>query len=423
MKPISFGIYTLGCRVNQYESDRLHALLVRKGMVAGDFSEKCDVYLINTCTVTSESDRKCRQMIRRAHQTNPDAKIYVCGCFSEMFPEEMKKFPFVTRFIGTRDKDSLVNMIAADLSLPPLSCSEGGLILPQTERARAFIKIEDGCDNRCAYCIIPFARHEVVSRGEDNIVAEAALIAKDRKEIVLTGIETASYGKDRRDVSLLSLFSKLSAINGIERIRCGSLEPTLLSPSFVDAVADFPKVMPFYHLSMQSGSDSVLRRMRRRYNTAQVKEKLQYLNQKIEKASYAYDLIVGFPGETEEEFTETLDFVSQTQPIRAHIFTYSRRKGTEAEKMNGQIPEEVKIARSKALSSLCEEIAENKVKEEIKRGTEYLLLTEQTKNGITTGHTENFLTVSLKKEVPPNTLIKIVLTEWQNGQIFADPIE
>jgi len=416
---LSFGICTLGCRVNQYESDRIHSLLTARGFTAASFSEVCDLYIINTCTVTAESDRKCRQMIRRAHALNEQAPIFVCGCYSEMFPDEMKKFPFVTFFCGTENKDKIVEKICEHFDVASPATAESSLILPQSERVRAYIKIEDGCDNKCAYCIIPFARGPVRSRDPDSIVREAELIAKERQEIVLTGIETASYGVDRKDTDLLDLFARISGIDGIKRIRCGSLEPSLLKPAFTDRLSDLPKVMPFFHLSMQSGCDRTLARMRRRYNTGQILRNLAHLKEKIPMASYAYDMIVGFPGESEEDFEQTLSFVEETRPSNIHIFTYSVRKGTEAASMPDQIPEEIKNRRSHRLAELRDSIRREQVEGFIQNKTVFTLLTEQTRDGFTLGHTETFLPVAVKGSVPPNETVSVQLTDQDNNTIYG----
>jgi len=419
LSALSFGICTLGCRVNQYESDRIHSLLTSRGFVPAPFSGVCDVYILNTCTVTAESDRKCRQMIRRAHAQNEKAPIFVCGCYSQMFPEEMKKFPFVTFFSGTKDKDKIADRICEHFGIVPPPTDGETPILPQSERVRAYIKIEDGCENKCAYCIIPFARGPVVSRDPCSIVKEAELISQQRQEIVLTGIETASYGVDRKDTDLLDLFSRISAIDGIKRIRCGSLEPSLLKPAFTDRLAAFPKVMPFFHLSMQSGCDKTLARMRRRYNTGQILRNLSYLKDKIPSAAYAYDMIVGFPGESEEDFEQTLSFVRETRPSNIHIFTYSIRKGTEAATMPGQIPEEIKIERSHRLASLRDSIRREQVESFIESKTVFTLLAEQTRDGLTFGHTETFLPVAVRGAIAPNQTAAILLTDQENNTIYG----
>lgn len=418
----SFSICTLGCRVNQYESGKIHAKLVSYGFVPADFSDNCDIYIINTCTITSESDRKCRQMIRRAHIKKPSALIFVCGCYSEVFPEKMNDFPFITHFCGNGEKEAVADEIYSRFyESPPLLFLDSAPPSFQSERSRAYIKIEDGCENKCSYCIIPLARGKVVSKPEIEIVSEAYSLAENHREIVLTGIETASYGRDT-GTSLPALFEKLGEIEKLSRIRCGSLDPSLFSVDFIDKISKMPKVMPFFHISMQSGSNSVLAGMRRKYNTHQIEEGILYLREQINMVTISYDIIVGFPGESENDFIDTCDFIKRTKPLHMHIFTYSPREGTDASRFENQIKKEVKIRRSHELSALGALIKQDIIDFYIQSKTKFKLLTEHYKNGFSSGHTENFIEVKIKGKIEPNSFVEIRLSDFDkaNNIIYGE---
>lgn len=313
---------TLGCKVNQYESQAIAEEFEKNGFIIGRFSEKCGIYIINTCTVTAESDRKTRQMIRRAARHNPKAYVLVAGCYSQLNPGKTAGIDGVDFICGNSNKMRLVDAAlgliasgekngAADIKVDDImSAPLERMCIHSSERTRAYVKIEDGCDNRCSYCIVPQARGHVRSKPAEDVVEEVkGLVAAGYYEIVLTGIETACWGRDLGDENLADLLEKVDAIEGIGRIRLGSLDPSLMKPEFVDRIAKLSHLAPNFHLSMQSGSSRVLAAMRRRYNAETAESNIAYIREKIPGVTFTADIIVGFPGETEEMFMETVDFV------------------------------------------------------------------------------------------------------------------
>ena len=397
------AIYTLGCKANQYESEAIAEALSREGFLVCDFKNSCDVYIINTCTVTAESDRKSRQIIRRARSKNPDARIIVCGCYAQAAGADAGAMEAADYICGTRNKMSVVaaaKALLAGAASPRSDIPETDSLpyetmsIEKSERTRAYVKIEDGCENRCAYCIIPYARGRVVSRPENEVLEELSrLAASGYREAVLTGIETASYGRDLQGVTLRGLLQKADRIPGIERIRLGSLDPSLMTRSFCDAIAGLSKTAPHFHLSLQSGSSSVLRRMRRRYTAETAMKNIEYLRHVLPGCNISTDIMTGFPGETEEEFEETLHLARQARFLHIHIFTYSKRKGTPAETMPDQVPEPVKIERARRLSALQDEIDAEYRRRHIEAGTVFDILFEDEENGYFSGHSPDFTQV------------------------------
>ncbi len=403
------GICTLGCRVNQYESEAIEKGLSENGFEICDFSEKNDVYIINTCTVTSESDRKSRQMIRRAIKTSPAAKVLVCGCYSQMFKDDIAKINGVDYICGTADK---MNIVSAAMRLAENDVKEQAEICVSNlenvgfedmkavcqGRTRAFLKIEDGCNNKCAYCIIPKARGRVRSKPIEDVISEVEkLVLNGYKEIVLVGIETAAYGYGD-GFGLIDLLERLESIDGLERVRLGSMDPSYLKDGIIDRLAKLRKPMPHYHLSLQSGTDSVLNAMRRRYNTKMVRRTVSYMREKIPNVTFGADLIVGFPGESDEAFEEVLGFVSEMQILNSHIFSYSIRPGTEAAEMKCQIPSEVKEKRFSLLKDVSGLSKKNIIEKYISDKTTFDVLFEQEKDGFYTGHTDNFICIRVKNK-------------------------
>ncbi len=403
------GICTLGCRVNQYESEAIEKGLSENGFEICDFSEKNDVYIINTCTVTSESDRKSRQMIRRAIKTSPAAKVLVCGCYSQMFKDDVAKINGVDYIGGTADK---MNIVSAVMRLIKSDVKEQAEICVSDlenigfedmkavcqGRTRAFLKIEDGCNNKCAYCIIPKARGRVRSKPIESVISEVEkLVLNGYKEIVLVGIETAAYGYGD-GFGLIDLLERLESIDGLERVRLGSMDPSYLKDGIIDRLAKLKKPMPHYHLSLQSGTDSVLNAMRRRYNTKMVRRTVSYMREKIPNVTFGADLIVGFPGESDEAFDDVLRFAGEMQILNSHIFSYSIRPGTEAAEMKCQIPSEVKEKRFSLLKDVSDLSKKNIIEKYISDKTEFDVLFEQEKDGFYTGHTDNFISVKVKNK-------------------------
>lgn len=425
MREKTAGICTLGCRVNQYESDAIANELLLCGFDIRDFCEKCSVYIINTCTVTAESDRKSRQLIRRAKANNPDAFVIVCGCYSQVKPDDIKEY---ADFIcGTRNKSAVIEAAQRFVNgeetqkselADPSSLPYEPLFAPHTERTRAFVKIEDGCDGKCAYCLIRFARGNVVSRREDDILSELeALYDAGYPEAVLTGIETSAYGRDT-NTSLLSLLLKTNDIKCPPRIRLGSIDPAYLTPSVSEALGSVKRFMPHIHLSVQSGSSEVLAAMRRKYNADMLYKNIQACRENIPGVRFSADIIAGFPGETEEDHKKTLDFLDFANLVHAHIFPFSEREGTEAAKMDGRLDKKTKTRRAKELADRQEQI--NKKDAQSLYGTSEEVLFEETDGGYSYGHTKHFLYVRVRSDGIARGSIKTVrLESYENGVFDA----
>ena len=366
MKKVAF--YTLGCKVNQYETEAMLEMFKKDGYTQVDSEEYADVYVINTCTVTHMSDRKSRQYIRRMKKLNPNAIIAVVGCYSQVSPEEILEIEEVNLVMGTNERRQIVEEIKKLDATKKASTVDDimkvrafeEIEINQTNgRTRAFMKIQDGCDRFCTYCIIPYARGgKVRSRDLDSIVNEAKKLADNGyKEVVLTGIHVASYGKDVRDeqMNLLRVIKEVDKIEGIKRIRLSSVEPILFTDEFVSEVSKMDKVCPHYHLSLQSGCDETLKRMNRRYTTAEYKEIVDRLRENIPNVAITTDVIVGFPGETNDEFNKTYEFLKDIELSQMHVFKYSPRKGTPAATMENQIDPQMKQFRSDKLLNLTKE--------------------------------------------------------------------
>ncbi len=420
------GIYTLGCKVNQYESEAIAELFETAGFAVRRPTDVCDVYLINTCTVTAESDRKARNFIRRATRRNPNAVILVTGCYSQVAPSDVAAIPGVDYVCGNANKSAVVaaakrlldekkKPIAPEVvCTPPDQFGFEPMSITKFDRTRAYVKIEDGCENRCAYCIIPSARGSVRSKSPDDVIAEVtALTQNGCREVVLTGIETASYGKDLPGVTLADLLERVDAIPGIGRVRLGSLDPSLMKPQFVERIAALNSLAPHFHLSMQSGSDGVLARMRRKYNTRMAFDGIARLREAIPGVQITTDMITGFPGETDAEFEETLAFVERAAFLSIHVFPYSRRVGTVADAMPDQIPEPIKAERAAALTSLQQGIRKKILDRQL--GREADVLFETYKNGIAFGHTADFIEVAVPSPVALHAQIHRIRIEENDG--------
>ncbi len=424
-KKYKASIYTLGCRVNLYESEAIADKLSECGFEMRDFSEKCDVYIINTCTVTAESDRKSRQMIRRALKNNSDAKVLVCGCHSQIFPKETSEISGVDYIGGTTNKLAVVERAVslvengknekADINIgDPFNAEFETMEAISQDRTRAFLKIEDGCNNKCSYCIIPKARGRVRSKPIDEVLAEVKnIVANGYREIVLVGIETAAYGEGK-NYSLIDLLEKLENVEGLERIRLGSLEPSLLKKPIIDRLAVLKKPMPHYHLSLQSGTDRTLNAMRRRYNTKMIAECVNYMREKIPNVTFGSDFIVGFPGETEEDHKNTIEFVDSFEILNSHIFSYSIRPDTEASQMKEQLDNDVKMKRHKELQRVAEKMKKRCVEGFIEKQTILDVLFETEKNGYWYGHTSNFIYVKVKNDSDLGGKLKGVVLKKYN---------
>lgn len=424
----TFAVYTLGCKVSQYESEAILEEAVRRGFTP--VTEGADIAVINTCTVTAEGDRKCRQLIRRLVRQSPETKIMVCGCYSQVSPESVSAIDGVAYVCGTQNKlrtveralELLDGKAIPKIEVAPLAGADfESMRILHAPRTRAYIKIEDGCDNRCAYCKIPDARGHVRSKKIADVVAEArALTDAGVREVVLTGIETASFGADTGE-SLCDLLDAVNGIDGIERIRLGSLEPTLMRPAFLDRIAKVGKLTPHFHLSMQSGSSRTLATMRRKYNAETALRNIENTRAALPDVQFTTDFIVGFPGETDEDFAETMEFARRVGFLATHVFKYSKRAGTPAAKMPDQIPEEVKHARSQALIALSAESTAHCLAEILAAHPTETVLFEQKIGGLWSGHTAAFAEVRAASDADLHgELRKVRLDKIEDGYIRAD---
>lgn len=404
----SVALYSLGCKVSQYESEALSEEFERCGFSIGDFRERNDVYVINTCTVTAESDRKSRQIIRRAVKKNPDAVVIAVGCYSQRSPGEVSKIPGVTGVFGSADKLAAVRFAIRALDERPSKTQvlvtdvEGADFEPmkisRAPRTRAYVKIEDGCECRCSYCAIPSARGRVRSKPPSEVIAEVeGLYRGGTREIVLTGIETGSYGSDFPEkYSLSDLIVELDRRGSCERLRLGSLAPELIGEEFVEKVRKTKILAPHFHLSMQSGSDSVLRAMRRRYNTKTALENIERIRSAFPRATFTTDMMVGFPGESEADFQSTVDFVRRVGFLDAHVFAYSKREGTPAAEYGEQIPEAVKEERSERLIREKNAVRAELLCRTVAIGEPLSAILESYSDGVYTAHTDNFIELRIK---------------------------
>ncbi len=367
MKKVAF--HTLGCKVNQYETEAMEKIFEENQFKIVEDTEVADVYVINTCTVTNLSDRKSRQFIRKVKKINKDAIVAVVGCYSQVSPEEVEKIEGVDVIIGTSDRNKIVELcekakyenkkINIVRSIKTYKEFEKIEVEDIKSKTRAYIKIQDGCNQFCSYCIIPYARGPIRSRDKDDILSEIEILSKSGfKEIVLTGIHVASYGKDLGDINLGELIQEIALIKDIERIRLSSVEPNLITEDFMNILVSTKKVCDHFHLSLQSGSNNILKKMNRKYTREEYKEKVDLIRKYMPDAGITTDIIVGFPGETEKEFNETIEFVKEIGFSRIHVFKYSPRKGTPAAKYKNQVHGKIKNQRSKELITLGEELTE-----------------------------------------------------------------
>ena len=422
-----FGFCTLGCKVNQYETQAMEQLLTNDGHTIAPFSEKCDVYIINTCSVTAVADKKNRAIIRRCRKANPDAMIAVCGCYPQRDADAVAALG-VDVIGGSNDRAQFLQNIMtfyrekkAVLQVDNALLRHRFEILPPgglTGRTRAMLKVQDGCQNFCTYCIIPYTRGPIRSATVELAVEQAKeLQEKGYRELVITGIEIASWGRDLPGrPGLAVLLEALSAAVPEMRLRLGSLEPRIITEEFCEKIKKLPGLCPHFHLSMQSGCDSVLSRMKRKYDTARYLESVELLKKHFPGCAITTDMIVAFPGETEEEFQQSLQFIQKCGFADMHIFPYSRRPGTPADKMPGQLGNETKESRSHEACAVAEKMAqayrENMV------GEWYAVLFEETEDGFFTGHAPNYVKIYVKTDKAlHNQILSVQVTE-----IFRDGV-
>lgn len=400
---------TLGCKVNQYETDAMRELLEAAGYDIVDFKERADVYIINTCSVTNMADRKSRQMIHRARKKNPDAVVVAAGCYVQAAENELKEKGIADVLIGNNKKKDIVRILEEyfqkgekTAEVLDISCTneyESLTIHKINEHTRAYIKIQDGCNQFCSYCIIPYTRGRIRSKQPEDVIREIRALAREGyKEVVLTGIHLSSYGMDfpeENRTDLLAVIENVQEIDGIERIRLGSLEPRIITEEFAQGLKKCSKVCPHFHLSLQSGCDETLKRMNRKYTTEEYKKALAILRDTFEHPALTTDVIVGFAGETEEEFEKTRAYLEEINLYEMHIFKFSVRKGTRAERMPGQVPEDVKTKRSVVLLAMTERHKKDFEQWYIGRKEKVLLEEMVEINGTKymQGHTERYVKV------------------------------
>ena len=434
---------TLGCKVNQYETNAMAQKFLEKGyqiieeITPENEDIKPDICIINTCTVTNMSDRKSRQMLRRMKEKNQSTIVVAVGCYAQVAKNELAKIPEIDLVLGNNEKVEIVkyveeyinnhiNNVELDDVMYSKEFSDFGDVT-YTEKTRAVIKIQDGCDRFCSYCIIPYARGRVRSRKPENIISEITQIAsKGIKEVVITGIHIASYGKDfamskdskLTNYRLIDLLEEINEIQGIQRIRLGSIEPLLITVEFVERLKKLEKICHHFHLSLQSGCDETLKRMNRRYTTEQFKEIVRLLRNAYSDVNLTTDIIVGFPGETDEEFNKTYQFLKEIKFYKMHVFKYSPRKGTKAAVMLNQINGDIKEERSKKLIELSDRNEIEYNKSYIGKNVEVLF--EEEKDGMYKGHTQNYIMVYCQsKENLDNKIIDVVCEKAEKEHIIA----
>ena len=422
--------FALGCKVNQYESEAIAELFQEKGYEIVSIDEEADVYVINTCTVTNFGDKKSRQLIRKVKRQNENAIVAVVGCYAQTAPQELVKVEGVNLVLGTKDRAQIVEMVenykaengveshVSDIMkervFEPLS------IQKLANRTRAYLKIQDGCSQFCSYCIIPYARGPIRSRDPQDVLAEVKRLAENGfKEVVLTGIHVASYGKDRKDTSLLEILRQVHEVEGIERIRFSSIEPNVVTEEFAQAIADMPKVCDHFHLSLQSGCDKTLKEMNRKYDTEKYRQAAATLRKYLPEVALTTDIIAGFPGETEEDFQESYDFAKEIGFAKIHAFPYSPKKGTPAAARKDQLLNAVKAERSHRLIELSDKMADDFIQAYVGKEVE-VLFERAIGEGVYEGHTANYIKVKAASEKDlTNVIAKAKITKAENEELFG----
>lgn len=401
--------------------------LVNDGYTICSFEEEADVYIINTCTVTQISDKKSRNIISRAKKANPNAIIVVCGCYSQVAPEQVQALDGINIVLGTRNRSRISEYISEfkkyGTQIVDVT-NRGGLddetIKDFSDKTRAILKIEDGCTNFCSYCLIPYARGTIVSKPLKQVISEAQSLAiNGYKEIVLTGIHLSSYGKDLNNITLADAINAVEKISGIERIRLGSLEPMIITSDFIEKIKNNKKLCHSFHLSLQSGCDTTLKAMNRKYTTEQYMISVELLRNAFKYCAITTDIIVGFPGESDDDFITTKEFAKKISFAKIHIFPYSIRKGTKAAKMPGQIEKSIKTQREKELSAIEQECRKKFHQNMI--GHTVKILVEKCKNDICDGFTENYIQTSFKgSKQLCNTIVNVKITDCDENSLYGE---
>lgn len=425
MKKAAF--YTLGCKVNQYETEAMTELFKNRGYEITDFSSPADVYVINTCSVTSMSDRKSRQVIRRAKKENPDGIVIATGCYAQVAPEEVLAIDGVNLIIGTNERSKIVD-IAENLKSDDKKSIVGDILKTHTfeemkisdyeHMTRAYIKIQEGCNQFCSYCIIPYARGPIRSREPEEVINEAKRLAADGfSEIILVGIHIASYGLDTKNSSLSDIILKVNDVDGVKRIRLSSIEPMTLNSEFINKISAADKLCNHFHLSLQSGCDETLKRMNRRYTTEEFASITDAIRTHFPGAAITTDIMVGFPGETEEEFAKSAEFAKKIKFADMHIFQYSQRPGTPAATFENQIDSQTKEQRSKILMKIRKENTVDFLQSHV--GKTFEVLFERNikgKENIYEGKTSSYINVHVKSEEDLSFKYKTVFIEKIVGE-------
>ena len=402
MKTVAF--HTLGCKVNTYESNAMLKIFNEANYQEVDFKQIADVYVINTCTVTNSGDSKSRQMIRKAIRKNPQATICVVGCYSQVAPEEIKQIEGVGVVLGTQYRKDIVKYVDEHLKTGEMIIKVDNIMklkkfedlnIDRFKNTRAFLKIQDGCNNFCTYCIIPYARGRVRSRDKDSVLDQARrLVANGYVEIVLTGIHTAGYGEDLEDYSFYDLLADLVKVEGLKRLRISSIETSQISDKIIELIGSNEVIVDHLHVPLQSGCDTTLKRMNRKYTTQQYLEKIEKIRSYLPDIAFTTDVIVGFPGESDDEFEQTYQFIKEVNYSQLHVFPYSPRKNTPAAKMLDQVNDQIKHDRTNRLLALSKELNRNFALQQI--GKELKVLFETREGDYLVGHASDYLKVRVK---------------------------
>ena len=431
MKKVTF--HTLGCKVNQYETEAMEEMFRAEGYEVVENDDLADIYIINTCTVTNMSDRKSRQFMRRAKKLNEDAIIAAVGCYTQVSPEEIEDIDEVDIIVGTTNRDRIVELCELAMkSNEKINIVEDVSRFKEFEeinidnvksKTRAYIKIQDGCNQFCSYCIIPYARGPIRSRAIEDIIDESIRLRdKGFKEIVLTGIHVESYGKDLKDIALIDVIEKVAEIDGIERIRLSSVEPRLITREFLERGLKTGKLCDHFHLSLQSGSDSVLKRMNRKYTGEEFIKIVDLIREYMPNAGITTDIIVGFPGETEEEFEESYEFAKKVGFSRIHVFKYSQREGTPAAKMKDQINGNIKNDRSDSLIALAEKMGNDFGRSLIGEVVEVLFEDDDSLEGVE-GYTSNYMRVRVDEDEFMGQVKDVLIKDVEGDLLIGEIVE
>ena len=421
---MKFSIVTFGCKVNSYESEYMKEEMERSGYEYVEDSNLADVVIVNTCSVTNTADNKCKKTIRSIRRENEDAILLVCGCASENHRDEFLDLD-INILMGNKDKSKIVSLIEEYRNThEPITCFYDSrkqvfedMKIQDTSLTRAFVKIQDGCNNYCAFCIIPYVRGNIRSKDFQECVDEIKdLVEKGHKEIVFTGINTGAYGKETGQYDLTDLIQEISKIEGLKRIRVSSIEMTEINDKFIQELKNNPKLCGHLHVSLQSGSERILKLMNRKYTKEEYFNNIQKIKEARPDINLTTDVIVGFPTETEEDFQECIEFCKKVQFSKIHVFPYSVRKGTKAAEMDGQIPNSIKKERARRLIAIDQELEKQYYEKFL--GKEVVVLVEENVDGIAIGHTENFLKVAIKGHLEENLEYHVIVTN-----VYSDYVD